>query len=611
MVFVWNKDDLNDEQVDAIRHPGSVFLSACPGSGKTRALTYKIALELSCLESEKQWVVAITYTHRAAEEIEERIERLGVDTSRLWIGTIHSFCLDWILRPYGILHDQLKNGFRVVDQHESERRLEELGSQMQPRVAPVICGYYFTTNGVVLAAPAHRQASVRAVLEAFWEGLRDERRIDFEMILLYAWELVRDNPTISILLSSIFKIILVDEVQDTKEIQYAIVASILRAGAGRTLAFLVGDANQSIFTSLGGYAMPRGDFQQLSGMAMAHKSLSINYRSSDRIVQYYANYHVVPAVVTAEGVFKEYPSKISFDQQIAHQEFEDEIVRLIRYNIEQLQIPPNQICIVGPWWMSLAALTRRLMAAMPEQSFDGPGMAPFARDQDNFWYKVARLALTEPSPRLFIRRLRWAGEVLADLHHAGVMLPNLTRRDILRICNAIQIAVQDGLEFLRMFFEEFSAGVGFDPAAYVMLAEHHETFFARSERQIERLLASGVQGVNDIAMFRRTFASRTGITISTIHGVKGLEFDTVIAFALLQGMVPHFAEPNPEESAKKLLYVICSRPRKNLHLIAETGRVDGRGDPYVCTTVLAACQHAYDQIAADAGAGADVEPADL
>lgn len=94
MVFVWGKDDLNEEQVDAIEHPGSVFLSACPGSGKTRALTYKIALELSRLESEKQWVVAITYTHRAAEEIEERIERLGVDTSRLWIGTIHSFCLD-------------------------------------------------------------------------------------------------------------------------------------------------------------------------------------------------------------------------------------------------------------------------------------------------------------------------------------------------------------------------------------------------------------------------------------------------------------------------------------------------------------------------------------
>jgi len=60
MVFVWEKDDLNDEQVGAIEHDGSVFLIACPGSGKTRALTYKIALELSRLESDRHWVVAIT-----------------------------------------------------------------------------------------------------------------------------------------------------------------------------------------------------------------------------------------------------------------------------------------------------------------------------------------------------------------------------------------------------------------------------------------------------------------------------------------------------------------------------------------------------------------------
>ena len=76
MVFVWDIDDLNAEQVDAIEHEGSVFLNACPGSGKTRALTYKIALELSRLKSDKEWVVAITYTHRAAEEIEERIDSL-------------------------------------------------------------------------------------------------------------------------------------------------------------------------------------------------------------------------------------------------------------------------------------------------------------------------------------------------------------------------------------------------------------------------------------------------------------------------------------------------------------------------------------------------------
>ena len=103
---------LNPEQQAVITESGSVVLIACPGSGKTRTLTHKVAAELEKLTSPRQYVVAITYTHRAAEEIEERITELGVDTEQLWIGTIHSFCLEWIIRPYGIYHPKLQNGFQ-------------------------------------------------------------------------------------------------------------------------------------------------------------------------------------------------------------------------------------------------------------------------------------------------------------------------------------------------------------------------------------------------------------------------------------------------------------------------------------------------------------------
>lgn len=74
-----------------------------------------------------------------------------------------------------------------------------------------------------------------------------------------------------------------------------------------------------------------------------------------------------------------------------------------------------------------------------------------------------------------------------------------------------------------------------------------------------------------IDAFRKVFQQK-GITISTNHGVKGAEFDTVIAFGLLDGYVPHFSESNKEESAKRILYVIASRARKNLYLISEQGR---------------------------------------
>ena len=80
-----------------------IVISGGPGSGKTRTLTYKLAYELSKLEgARRKYVIAITYTHRAADEIKERVQLLGVNTKQLWIGTIHSFCLEWIIKQIRI-----------------------------------------------------------------------------------------------------------------------------------------------------------------------------------------------------------------------------------------------------------------------------------------------------------------------------------------------------------------------------------------------------------------------------------------------------------------------------------------------------------------------------
>ena len=125
-MFVWGKNDLNQEQSDAIVNDSNVLLIACPGSGKTRTLTYKIAYELSKLNNTKQHIIAITYTNRSADEIKERIELLGVDTKQLWIGTIHSFCLEWILRPYSLYLPALKNGFRVINSFDSEKIITQI-----------------------------------------------------------------------------------------------------------------------------------------------------------------------------------------------------------------------------------------------------------------------------------------------------------------------------------------------------------------------------------------------------------------------------------------------------------------------------------------------------
>jgi DNA helicase II / ATP-dependent DNA helicase PcrA len=599
---IWNDSDLNDEQKDAIEANGSVFLTACPGSGKTRTLTYKIADELSKLESKKQFVVAITYTHRAADEIYERIEELGIETSQLWIGTIHSFCLEWILKPYATYQNKLCQGFRVINSYDRERLLKKLCEPYRsPKITPWDCDFYFSKGSEPFfkCTPLNEQKKtlVQVVLKQYFGVLSRNRQIDYELMLYYAHELITKSQSISTILSNMFSIILVDEYQDTKEIQYSIIASILSAGKGKTKAFIVGDPNQAIFQSLGGFPIKATDFKTMTGIEMNELQLCKNYRSSERIVNYFSNFNVHETTIESSSKNKAFPSLITFNNTVSKSNLEEELARLIRFNIENLGIAPQEICVLAPQWVHLASITRKLVASMPEYSFFGPGMVPFSKDIDNFWYKVSRIALTTESPEIYIRRLRWASEVLKDLDDAGISLSNYTEKTFLRDCKSIQINEQDGLKYLDTFFNELFSLLGISFQTVPFLKENYDSFFKGSQERIDRLTRDGATFISDMSTFRKVFANRKGITMSTIHGIKGDEYDTVIAYALLEGLVPNSQNTNPQESARKLLYVISSRARKNLHLISERGRlIPWNLQEYQTTSQLTTCKFDYDTI---------------
>ena len=94
--------NLTSEQMDAVKFNGNLLLTACPGSGKTKTLVSKLCFilenkELFCIGKKK--IIALTYTNIAADTILERIMSFGISSESLWIGTIHSFCLNWIIKP--------------------------------------------------------------------------------------------------------------------------------------------------------------------------------------------------------------------------------------------------------------------------------------------------------------------------------------------------------------------------------------------------------------------------------------------------------------------------------------------------------------------------------
>ena len=99
------------------------------------------------------------------------------------------------------------------------------------------------------------------------------------------------------------------------------------------------------------------------------------------------------------------------------------------------------------------------------------------------------------------------------------------------------------------------------------------------------------------------FKEKDGVVINTIHGVKGEEYNTVIAFGLLEGHLPHWDYIYKEDlqckrasETNKLLYVLCSRAKQNLFLFSERGRLTQKGNEYIKTKELGEIKFDYNQI---------------
>lgn len=587
--------DLSDEQAAAVQADSSVLLLACPGSGKTRTLTHKLARALEQSTSGKQFYVAITYTHRAAEEIEDRVAAMGVSTDQLWIGTIHSFCLEWILRPYFIYDASIANGFSIVNSFETEKLLESICSDLgraYPRVTHWDCHYHFDVSGQIEleSSDERKHETIRAILARYHEALRSNRELDFELLLKRSLDLISSIPQIARNLANLMPLILVDEYQDTNAIQYAILAAIARHE--KTDLFMVGDPNQAIYGSLGGHAMPIAEMEDLFGISIRGMTLTGNYRSAARVIDFLRGFEVDATGMLSLAQLEGEPTRVSYNLDLERGQLAEAISRIVRDRIAA-GTPPTEICIVAPQWTYLAPMTRALATLMPDVKFDGPGQVPFARDPDNFWYKVARIGLTRPHPSRYVRRLRWAGEVLADLQVLGLTSP-LDRRGLLRASNLIVSAEDDGMTFLEHYFDELFSALQVDWRQVGVLSDSRSTFFASARERIDRMTNEGHPYLASVDAFRNVFELRTGVTISTIHGVKGTEFDVVVAFGLLEDVVPHFSDPQGDRSARKLIYVAGSRARTQLFLISETGRVRPSGT-YEPTHVLAGFQFDYDE----------------
>lgn len=588
------KFDLSNEQASILGFSESCIIRACPGSGKTRLLTAKLLHELSTLDNASSRVIAVTFTNRAADEIAHRLDGHGIDTSRAWTGTIHSFAIEWILRRFGGLHDMLRFGFQIGDEHYCRRVLDSMRDKYQIGQFDEI-DTSFHRNGEMRTGESHHRSAVTA----YRKLINAEKLIDFDQALLFAYELLVANKDIAATMGRVIRWICVDEYQDTQDLQYAILGAIARESLGRCKVFLVGDEDQAIYSSLGSMLLTPQELVREFGLdAIKQFDLSGNFRSTQKIVDFSQRLSVSGRRTQSVAKYRDESGVISFDNRTVHANgLTNRIASTIRYHLIN-GVPEKEICVLGPTWRLVIPLGRALVKALPDCGFDALGLSPIRAQNDSMWYQLARLFLTSPSPERYRARIRWSNLLVRLIEASlGRELPESFRspRRILKLTNSIVSEAEDGLTYLAEVFAEFFEVLDLDIGPGSLFGASQQAFFEGAAERIGDLeLDSTVESM------RRMFQYPSGVVVNTCHGVKGEEFEVVIAFSLHNNRIPHHSrieDPSVDESvdARNLLYVISSRAKRHLHLFAETGR-RFRRELCQTTPVLDALSYSYDNL---------------
>lgn len=539
-------DRLTREQADVCcDDKNNCLLIACPGSGKTRTIVHRLAYMTEKHPDSLKINAAITYTNKAAEEIEARLQKMNIPMKSIWVGTIHQFCITFIMKPYCMYDEELSYGFQVVN---SDADKKDLGD------------------------------------------------IDFDDILCITKRMLENHKFIRENVSHLFRTVLVDEYQDTRKKQYEILAEL--AKSNKRIQFLfAGDPNQSIYTGIGSFTLGIREIEKLFCESFILKRLTGCFRSTQRVIDYYQFFAVNPSTIQSKTQDAEFHGQIVYDFKVSRQDLPQKIANIICRELEA-GVPPEEICVAAPQWNMLYKMLVVFRDLLPDIDIDAPEIAPFPYNRNNPFYWIAWLIFSPRKGRSLVRR-RIAGRclcLLKDLYDFELrtdfdeteLLYNINH--ISRLSNA-----DTGIEL----YDEICKKLVKIMAANSSLTQNFLKEYKKYIQQIKQRVLQNKIG-NSIENFKQYYRIKKGIVISTIYGLKGLEFTTVIGFGLLNGKVPHwdtirkYSREYSENESRRLLYVLLSRAKKNIYLFSETGEKTKGGKEYQATPALRAMNYLYD-----------------
>ncbi len=623
--------DLDSEQREVVfAPPGAILVVAGAGTGKTRALTYRVA-HLIRSGTPPENILLCTFTNRAAREMVGRVENLtGISASCMWAGTFHHVA-NRLLREFG---EQvgLSAGFGILDREDSKELLSVCMDGLGKRTR-----YMPQPNVVqsILSLAANSQVSLEGVIRKRWNRFADKieifrkaaetysRRkaelnvVDFDDLLLGWLALMCRAEDAAQTIGSRFHHVLVDEYQDVNPLQAVIVDETARRGRGNLT--VVGDDAQSIYSFRGASVDIMLGFMERHPEAALMK-LQKNYRSLPGILKL-ANVSIqgnrcrIPKLLCSAAAGREGEGSASGTP-----------VNVVLGTVEE------QSCFVcqrlleihreeGVALRDIAVLYRAHSHSLELQVELGKRGIPFSVRSGLRFFEQAHIKdvvsflriLQNPADELALARVfntqrglggRSAASILESLNASRStgkiedVLMNAAGDDTGRGKGVKREALLRLSEHFRLLRSEIREG-GVKPAMLWFTdgpyREHAERNFSNAEERLEdiRGLAEFAVCYDDVDVFLGDLSLAGSaaaveikgvekeddrLTLSTVHQAKGLEWRVVFVICLCDGMFPSalsLKDPEGEEEERRLFHVASTRAKEHLYLcrpaVAQTG----------------------------------------
>ncbi|MBN6820790.1 ATP-dependent helicase [Methylobacterium brachiatum] len=557
----------NPEQSAAVRETGHCVVLAGPGSGKTKTLTTAMARALAEDVVEPRGVACITYNNECAIELEMRLARLGMEAGdRVFVGTVHGFALSQVIAPYArCVPIGLPADFRVA-------KRAEMRASVEAAYAVAIAGTDDPHRRWSFASEKRRRDVDRTrpewrgrnpelamFIEAYEFKLRQQGLIDFDDMPLLAYRMIKEHDWIRDALRARFPILFVDEYQDLGHALHELV--LLSCFGGGIRLFAVGDADQSIYGFTG--ANP----ELLEGLTerpdVRTIRLRFNYRSGRKIVR---------ASLGALGEERDYRERagapegeLTFWSTTQGLDMQARaIAETVVPKLVEKGIPLDEIAVL----YRAAYLGDKVADALKQADI------PFVRTDGN--------ALVRRSSRLarFIEDCaRW---VVGGWRDADPRYSRLIYRASLLVFG--RHATADEERFLSEQLIGFlQSTIGHVDGTHAWLQRFDRELIS-SWRSIGRNseqewdvcveMIANTDPASSLDMPLGHFAGRVGgtgrVNLSTLHSVKGREFDAVVMYGVNARDFPSERDKRTAgalRETRRLFYVGVTRPRKELGLI--------------------------------------------